>query len=290
MSHQSSPPPHDLPERRRGGLVGLLVGDALGVPYEFTPAAGVPQRSAIEMTPPPGFARAHGRVEPGTWSDDGAQALVLLDSLLRLGRLDADDLADGIRRWYREGFCAVGGVVFDVGIQTSAAIRRHESGTPAPQAGPAGERDNGNGSLMRVLPLALWHTGSDAGLVAPVTEARTTQTASAATSTAAAPREKLPPSPTSSSTSPTTSPSPSPSPSPAPPPPPAPAAPAPAPPAPAPAPAPANVQAAGPPAENPYRAPAPGPPANQAPAPDIAVPLMPLRPQPHIQPKNVSIG
>ncbi len=153
-------------DRIRGGLYGLLVGDALGVPYEFHPAAQIPAPELVEMSPPPWFARAHGSVPPGTWSDDGAQALVLLESLLRRGRLDLDDLARGLLRWWDEGWCAVDGRVFDVGIQTSTALRRYQGGIPADQSGPADEHANGNGSLMRVLPLALWHTGTDAQLVA----------------------------------------------------------------------------------------------------------------------------
>src|SRR5579859_2975016 len=54
--------------------------------------------------------------------------------------------------------------VFDIGIQTGHALSSLRDGVPAAQAGPDGERDNGNGSLMRVLPLALWHRGSDAEL------------------------------------------------------------------------------------------------------------------------------
>jgi ADP-ribosyl-[dinitrogen reductase] hydrolase len=65
-----------------GGLVGLLVGDALGVPYEFRGPKDLPPRDAIEYSPPEGFERSHTGVPPGTWSDDGAQALCLLASLL----------------------------------------------------------------------------------------------------------------------------------------------------------------------------------------------------------------
>lgn len=144
-------------------MLGLLVGDALGVPYEFHPASAIPD--PVEMTPPPGFARAWPGVPAGTWSDDGAQALVLLESLQRLGRLDVDDLGRGFVRWWREGWFAVDDT-FDIGNATRAALARIEGGTPAAQAGGTGENDNGNGSLMRVLPLALWHEGTDADLVA----------------------------------------------------------------------------------------------------------------------------
>lgn len=69
-------------ERIAGGLIGLLVGDALGVPYEFHEADEIPPSAQIEFEPPAGFDRSHKGTPPGTWSDDGAQALCLLDSLL----------------------------------------------------------------------------------------------------------------------------------------------------------------------------------------------------------------
>lgn len=153
-------------ERIEGGLIGLLVGDALGVPYEFHAPEHIPPLDQIEFDPPRGYDRAHAHVPPGTWSDDSAQALCLLASLLDRGHLDSDDLAHRFVRWRDEGYLAVNGNVFDIGITTSRAINAFRAGTPATEAGPAGERDNGNGSLMRSLPLALWHTGSDAALVA----------------------------------------------------------------------------------------------------------------------------
>lgn len=151
----------DLHDRVAGSLTGLLVGDALGVPYEFHSPSALPPAEQIEYTPPERFPRAHAGVAPGTWSDDGAQALVLLDSLLARDGLDIEHFARGLRRWAREGFCAVDGLVFDIGIQTGRALSLLDAGVAAGQAGPAGERDNGNGSLMRVLPVALWHQGSD---------------------------------------------------------------------------------------------------------------------------------
>jgi ADP-ribosylglycohydrolase len=155
-----------LGERIKGGIWGLLVGDALGVPYEFHPPETIPPAGQIEMDPPLGFQRAHRGVPAGTWSDDGAHALCLLASLLHCGRLDPTDLMSRLTHWYEDGYLAVGGQVFDVGIQTSRALSAFRSGTAALEAGPRGVRDNGNGSLMRVLPLALWHQGNDAELAA----------------------------------------------------------------------------------------------------------------------------
>ena len=155
----------NLVERLEGGLLGLLIGDALGVPYEFHPPQDLPALDKIEFSPPSGFRRAHASVPPGTWSDDGAQALVLLASLLDQDGLDLDDFGQRLVAWYQDGYMAVGGVVFDVGIQTSKALQTIMNGTPAASAGARDEMANGNGSLMRVLPLVLWHQGSDQELV-----------------------------------------------------------------------------------------------------------------------------
>lgn len=153
-------------ERLAGGLIGLLVGDALGVPYEFHDPEDIPPLEQIEYAPPPGFHRAHHGTPPGTWSDDGSLALCLLDSLLVCGVFDAEDFGRRVTRWSDAGYLAVDGRVFDIGIQTSRAIAALRAGTPALAAGSTEEHALGNGSLMRALPLALWHTGPDAALVA----------------------------------------------------------------------------------------------------------------------------
>ena len=152
-------------EQLRGGVIGLLVGDALGVPYEFHGPGDIPPRDRIVIEPPRGFRRAHAGVPVGTWSDDGAQALCLLASLLDRDRLDPDDFGRRLVRWFQDGYLAVDGKVFDVGITSRHAITAIARGVPALEAGPCGARDNGNGALMRVLPLALWHRGSDEELV-----------------------------------------------------------------------------------------------------------------------------
>lgn len=160
-----SPPVPSQRDRLAGGIYGLLVGDALGVPYEFNRPEALPTLDELELDPPANFRRSHLGVPPGTWSDDGAHALCLLASLLENDGLDVDDLGRRLLAWYDEGYLAVGGKVFDVGIQTGRALRALRAGTPASRSGPADTQDNGNGSLMRVLPLALWHRGSDADLV-----------------------------------------------------------------------------------------------------------------------------
>ena len=144
-------------ERIAGGLYGLLVGDALGVPYEFYEANELPVYEKIEMTPPAGFQKTYPRIAAGTWSDDGAQALCLMDSLLKNGKFSLKAYSDALLAWYEEGFWAVGGVVFDVGIQTADALNAYKRGIPATDCGLMNPEGKGNGALMRVLPLALWH-------------------------------------------------------------------------------------------------------------------------------------
>ncbi len=153
-------------KKLHGGLIGLLVGDALGVPYEFHSPEKIPPYKGIEFIPPSGFQAAHYGTPPGTWSDDGAQALCLLDSLIVNGKLDPNDLAKRFLRWYLDGYLAVDGRVFDIGTHTSCVLEAIRNGLPPLEAGALGREARGNGSLMRSLPLALWHQGTDAELVA----------------------------------------------------------------------------------------------------------------------------
>lgn len=151
--------------RIKGGMFGLLVGDALGVPYEFYSKEDIPPLEQIEMVPPSGFIKHHP-VDAGTWSDDGSQALCLLDSLLEKGRFDIGDFSDKLLTWYERGLWAVDGEVFDVGIQTSLALTMYKCGARIEDCGNIRPDGKGNGALMRVLPLALWCSGTDEELVA----------------------------------------------------------------------------------------------------------------------------
>lgn len=156
--------------RIRGGMVGLLVGDAVGVPYEFSSPADIPQRQLIEMSPPAGFERAHPSVPIGTWSDDGAQALVLLDSLLEsllyCETLDLDHFTNGLLRWYRTGYMTPDQHVFDVGNQTRHALDNFARHGDPLTCSPYEDFNNGNGSLMRTLPCALVTVSTPEQLVA----------------------------------------------------------------------------------------------------------------------------
>ena len=136
-----------LRDRLVGGLLGLVVGDAIGVPVEFHGREALDARPVTDMI-------GHGThaQPPGTWSDDSSMALVTAESLL-VG-YDPKDMMAGFARWLVDDYMTPHGEVFDCGITTQRAIRRYVDGAPPPWGG-AGELDNGNGSLMRVAPLAL---------------------------------------------------------------------------------------------------------------------------------------
>lgn len=129
----------------RDAIYGLAVGDALGVPYEFRP------RGSFACTGMVG----HGTHDQpaGTWSDDTSMTLATCDSIRACGRVDTADMLERFRAWIDGGAYAVDGVVFDYGNTTARAL--------AAGAGCAGERDNGNGSLMRIAPLAFTDATDD---------------------------------------------------------------------------------------------------------------------------------
>ena len=145
LDERRSKAPVALADRLAGGVWGHLVGDAVGVPYEF--------RSALNIGEVVwGHVGVHGQLS-GTWSDDGGLMLALLDSLLGVG-FDPTDQAQRFLRWsYGENYAP--GPPFDIGTTTSLALGRLDSGVRAEEAGGRSVDDNGNGSLMRILPIAL---------------------------------------------------------------------------------------------------------------------------------------
>jgi len=82
--------------------------------------------------------------------------LCLLASLVERGFFDPGDVGDRFVSWFESGYMAAGGVVFDYGGATATAISRLRKGINPLEAGPTDERSNGNGSLMRILPISLW--------------------------------------------------------------------------------------------------------------------------------------
>ncbi|MBD2517661.1 ADP-ribosylglycohydrolase family protein [Nostoc sp. FACHB-973] len=132
------------------GLMGLCVGDALGVPVEFTSRA---ERVKSPVTTMLGYGTWNQ--PPGTWSDDSSLSFCLAESLCRGYSLEA--IANSFWRWYKEAYWTPRGDVFDIGQTTHTALMRLKQGVVAHQAGGKVENSNGNGSLMRILPMAYCH-------------------------------------------------------------------------------------------------------------------------------------
>lgn len=138
-----------LRKQIQDGILGLAVGDALGVPVEFLP------RRKLRWSPVVGM-RAYGthNQPAGTWSDDTSMTLCTLKSLTK--GVDYDDIMNRFCRWVDDGYMTAYGKLFDIGRTTLYALRLYRSGTPALQCGGTDVRDNGNGSLMRILPVIFY--------------------------------------------------------------------------------------------------------------------------------------
>ena len=137
------------------GIFGFCVGDALGVPVEFESREEREKDEVHEM-------RAYGTHHQyfGTWSDDTSLTLCLIDSLKN--GYDLRDIADKFLEFYFNALWTPHGKVFDIGNTTVLAIQQISMGEPLEFCGGNSENSNGNGSLMRILPLAYYlkDTGS----------------------------------------------------------------------------------------------------------------------------------
>ncbi len=133
----------------KSGMLGLIVGDALGVPVEFESRQALAHDPVVDMREGGTYAQPRG-----TWSDDSSMALCLMESLT--GGLEYDDQMTRFLRWADEGYMTPYGEVFDMGIATRKALQRFLRKTPALFCGGTAIGDNGNGSLMRILPLAMY--------------------------------------------------------------------------------------------------------------------------------------
>lgn len=149
-------------------LYGALIGDAVGVPYEFKDALELPERKKIDISPPPvdqlgrKFSRTYG-LPDGTWSDDGALLLCLLESLLESKDDAVWSRAFAVRaiNWRWNGYMAVGGKVFDIGNQTACALSELEEEGIDPLQRVDEDWASGNGALMRGLAPALVASSED---------------------------------------------------------------------------------------------------------------------------------
>ena len=144
---QPSGLPAAMADRARGALLGLALGDALGTTLEFKARDSYVALTDIIGGGPFGL-------EPGQWTDDTAMALALAFNLEECNGLDEADLMRRFVEWWRGGAYSCTGTCFDIGITTSRALARFErNGNPI--AGDTSPTAAGNGSLMRLAPVAI---------------------------------------------------------------------------------------------------------------------------------------
>lgn len=157
-------------DRAAGALLGLAVGDALGTTLEFAARDVLPRVTDLVGDGPFGLAA-------GQWTDDTSLALCLADSLVEGGPercLDPGDLMRRFVRWRKDGENSATGRCFGIGATTSEALGRFER-TGEPLAGSEHPRSAGNGSLMRLSPVAIrWWNDPGAARAAARLQSRTT--------------------------------------------------------------------------------------------------------------------
>jgi ADP-ribosylglycohydrolase len=134
-------------------LFGIAIGDAIGVPYEFSSREQMMKNPAKDIV---GYM-SHNQ-PPGTWSDDSSLTFCLAESLINGYSLKST--AENFIKWKKEAYWTARGNVFDIGMTTAKAITKLEKIIADKSFDDldllkyeSDEYDNGNGSLMRILPL-----------------------------------------------------------------------------------------------------------------------------------------
>lgn len=138
-------------ERIKAVVFGHAVADALGVPVEFRSRDELKEKPVKDMM---GYGTYP--VPAGSWSDDTSMSIAALDSLAK-GTLDYDDIMRNFVKWYYEAEYTPTGKTFDVGNTCKHAIDNYYTQKlPWNKCGLTDEQSNGNGSLMRIYPFALF--------------------------------------------------------------------------------------------------------------------------------------
>jgi ADP-ribosyl-[dinitrogen reductase] hydrolase len=136
----------------KAGICGFVVGDALGVPAEFSSRETLQKNPVKTIT---GYGTYN--MPPGTYSDDTSMTLATMSSICNKKTIDYEDIQSEFLEWLLNGKYTQYGETFDYGNTTYESLLRFKNGFEALNCGGVSERDNGNGSLMRILPLAFIH-------------------------------------------------------------------------------------------------------------------------------------
>ena len=135
----------------RDSFLGFIVGDAFGVPYEGYQRQNLKKEKIGEMV---GY-KTHNE-PPGSWSDDTSMTLATMDSVINNNGYDYEDIMKNFCCWYSNGEYTASGKLFDIGKITRTAILSYRSDENIKKCGQGNINDNGNGSLSRMLPIAVY--------------------------------------------------------------------------------------------------------------------------------------
>ena len=137
------------------GMMGLVVGDALGVPVQFLSRDEIKNRPEGIVT----GMEAGGvyNMPEGTWSDDSSMALATLASIIEKKEANPTDIMMRFVKWELKGEYTPFGEAFDQGNTCSSAIYKFAKLPDIRTCGSTGEYANGNGALMRILPACLYY-------------------------------------------------------------------------------------------------------------------------------------
>jgi ADP-ribosylglycohydrolase len=145
-----------IPTKIRLSTLSTAVVDALGFANEFQRRFNVDFLSEMKAN------RYFSFIPAGSWTDDTSMMLCLAQSIAAVGGCDGADQMKRYARWRDEGYLSSVGHCFDVGVQIGRAIgifssfeEDHDAAFSQIKNELGEERNSGNGSLMRILPVGL---------------------------------------------------------------------------------------------------------------------------------------
>lgn len=133
------------------GIMGVIVGDALGLPAQFKDRSVFKKRPVTDMEGYGTFG-----LPAGSWSDDGSLTIATLSSINEKHAIDYEDIMKRFVEWLYDGKYTPFGEAFDEGLTCMRAIENFKNGVSVEECGMQGEFANGNGALMRIMPVCLF--------------------------------------------------------------------------------------------------------------------------------------
>jgi len=149
----------------KNALLGAAIGDAFGVPYEFMSRDAISKLDLKDMI---GSNVKHdfnsywgNRIPAGSWSDDTSMIVATMDSMIENKQINYDDIMKKFVIWNSEGKYSSNDFSFGLGSTVNSALKKYVEGTSPIYCGGINYMDNGNGSLMRILPFSLYCIARD---------------------------------------------------------------------------------------------------------------------------------